>query len=58
MKRFLYRAFTALCMIVYIISLYSIGSGVIPIITTILSGAWIIYVLRKGEVFDDVDEDR
>ena len=58
MKGFLYRAFTALCVIIYIFSLYAIGSGIVPIITAVLSWAWIIHVLRKSEVIDDVDEDR
>lgn len=58
MKGFLYRAFTALCVMVFVISLYSIGSGIVPIITAVLSWAWIIHVLRKSEVYDDVDEDR
>jgi hypothetical protein len=56
MKGFLYRGFTALCVMIYVVSLYSIGSGWLPIITAILSGAWIIHVLRKDEVYDDVDE--
>ena len=56
MKGFLYRGFTALCVIIYIVSLYSIGSGWFPIITAILSGWWIIHVLRQSEVIDDVDE--
>ena len=58
MKGLFYRGFTAFCMIVYIISLFSIGSGLFPIITAILSGWWIIHVLRQSEVIDDVDEDR
>lgn len=60
MKNKLYRGFTAFCVIVFVVSLFSIESGLFPIITLLLSEAWIIHVLRKhdDEVFDDVDEDR
>ena len=56
MKGLFYRGFTAFCMIVFIISLFSIGSGWFPIVTMFASEAWIIHVLRKGEVMEDVDE--
>lgn len=56
MRCLFYRGFTAFCMIVFIISLFSIGSGLFPIVTMLASEAWIIHVLRKGEVMEDVDE--
>ena len=49
-----------IAIVVFVASLASIGSGVLPIITAAASAAWIVYVLRRFdriEVVVEVDRD-
>lgn len=52
------KASLMVSIVVFIISLASFGSGAIPIICGIASGAWILFVLRWYDRKEVIDEAR